>query len=195
MTQNRPKHQWTQEEKDYIRVNYQGNQQSAKSLAATIGVSDTAVKGQLSAMSVRRRAPHRRWTKQDEQQLETLAHTHPPHVIAKKMNRSTDAVIVRMKKRRLLRRNRDAWYTATDAAQVLGRDPKWVTSQIANGKLKASKHHQGSEKANGTGQSPWHIRPKDLKNFIRAYPQDLQGRNIDIVAVVDLLAGVTSSAA
>ena len=141
-------------------------------------------------MSVTKRGPYQRWSKHDEQTLAKLAHRQPPHIIAKKMGRSTNSVIVRMKQRRISRRNRDGWYTASDAAQILGCDNKWIVRRINDGSLKARRHHLGAPPANGAGQNPWHIREKDLRNFIRQFPQDLQGRNVDVTAIVDILAGL-----
>lgn len=184
------KHTWTEDERQILRSQYQGNRASVERLATAIGVTPAAVRGQLSAMGVRKKAPRQRWSKDDDRKLEQLAHTHPPHVIAKKMGRSTTAVTVRIKVKGYSRRDRDGWYTATDVARILGHDPKWVTRRIEAGQLRAVKHHRNSERANGTGQHPWRITAAALRNFIRTYPQDLQGRNMDVVAVVDLIAGL-----
>ena len=35
----------------------------------------------------------------------------------------------------------------------------------------------------------WHIDQRDLKTFIRRYRQDLDGRNVDRITIVGLLAG------
>ena len=35
----------------------------------------------------------------------------------------------------------------------------------------------------------WHIDQRDLKTIIRRYPQDLDGRNVDLITIVGLLAG------
>ena len=35
----------------------------------------------------------------------------------------------------------------------------------------------------------WHIDQRDLKTIIRRYRQDLDGRNVDRITIVGLLAG------
>ncbi|MBA7471828.1 hypothetical protein ES707_07140 [subsurface metagenome] len=38
--------------------------------------------------------------------------------------------------------------------------------------------------------SAWHIEEHDLVQFIRKHPQELVGCNIDIIMIVELLAGI-----
>ena len=39
----------------------------------------------------------------------------------------------------------------------------------------------------------WHIAEKDLRAYIRRYPEELNGRNVDLIAIVEILAGILTT--
>ena len=103
------------------------------------------------------------------------------------MKRSVNSVNVRMKRLGLKKADRVGWYTLREVCEILGRDHRWVRKRIETGALLAQRHH-------GLHKTPdkcmWCIGAKALRNFIRRYPQDLDGRNVDLITVVHLLAGL-----
>lgn len=47
-------------------------------------------------------------------------------------------------------------------------------------------------KNNGEKVHAWHIEEKTIRDFLRRYPEELNARNVDMIMVVDILAGVTN---
>jgi len=86
---------------------------------------------------------------------------------------------------------REGWFTKREVCEILAHDHKWVQARIDSGALKAT-YHYGSRPTQ-KGMSAWHIREHDLVQFIRRYPQELMGCNIDIIMIVELLAGITNN--
>ena len=74
------------------------------------------------------------------------------------------------------------------SAKSLAKITNGSKAGSSDGSLRASWHH-GLQPQN-TGQSAWHIKEADVKGFLRRHPEELNGRNVDLVAVVDILAGI-----
>ena len=89
---------------------------------------------------------------------------------------------VRSRHLRLPEREEPGWYTAQEASEILGADRQWVERRIQNGTLPAS----GDNPGDNSGPQ---IKQEDLRAFIRRHPQDLMGRNTDIVRIVEILTG------
>ena len=184
----RSRHNWTQPERDFIRLNYQGSIESRRYLASVLKVSDHAVAGQIARMGLCRRTSRTKWTPDEDEVLRTLLPKHSHIKVAKIMHRSVNAVVVRAKRLEVSRRERDDWFTLADASQILGVDHRWIATRISNGTLKASLHYPGAK----SDDSPraHHISRSNLRNFIRRYPEELNANNLDLISVVDLLSGV-----
>ena len=105
------------------------------------------------------------------------------------MKRSRVAVLVKAKKLKLPKNNRDGWYTEQDVAEILGMASRTVQGRIKEGLLTATSHDSTRPPRKGKS-APWHISKASLVNYIRTYPKDLVGRNVDIIVIVDLLSGV-----
>jgi hypothetical protein len=179
-------HHWTSEEEMIVRRDYKGTDKSAELIAAKLGVSFHAVKNKAQQLGIN--PVLGRWTRHEEEMLEDMAGKYSPNVIAQKMRRSPNAIVVRMK-RLHLSRARDGWYTKKDACVILGVDDHWIQRRIDDGKLKATYHIPGCKPKQRCGYM-WHITKDDLKDFIRRYPEELTGRNLDVVQFVEVLAGV-----
>ena len=52
-----PQHRWTDEEKEIVRRDYAHSRQSAKEIGARLGVTEFAVKGQVSMMGLGNHEP------------------------------------------------------------------------------------------------------------------------------------------
>ena len=142
-------------------------------------------------MGIAKSDDRRPWTPQEKEKLAKLIPHFCPRVIAKMMHRSLNSVVVMGKRLNCNRRYREGWFTKREACEILGHDHKWVQRRIDSGALKASYHydHRPSQK----GMSAWHIEEADLVKYIRGYPQELVGCNIDIIMIVEILAGVINS--
>ena len=187
-TPGRKNHRWTQEELEIIKRDYQGTTKSRLAIAERLGVTQFAVAGQIARLGLCQTSDRKRWTPEEDGRLAELVFTLSMTQVAKEMNRSINAVTIRAKRLKLSRRIRNDWYTLNEVTEILGKDHHWVRRRIDDGRLKATPHYDRVPQA--TGGSSWHINRKDLKAFLQAYPHELNGRNVDLVAIVDILAGL-----
>ena len=107
------------------------------------------------------------------------------------MHRSLNSVVVMAKRINAPRRYREGWFTKREVCEILAHDHKWVQARIESGALKATYHYE--ERPTQKGMSAWHIQEHDLVEFIRKHPQELMGCNIDIIMIVELLAGIINN--
>lgn len=186
-----PKHKWTDEEREIVRRDYRGNRQSAEAIAVHLGVSYYGVKGQVQKMGISFQDRHF-WTPEQDDMLRELIPRYSVHTISKRMHRSINSIVVRSKRLRLRRRVREGWYTKVEVCEILGVDHYWLQKRIDSRALRATWHTE-SRPMQGGGAC-WHIMEEDLKHYIRAYPQELIGRNVDIIQIVEILVGLKNSA-
>ena len=156
-----------------------------------MGVSENAVAGQISNMGIAKRDDRRPWAPAEKERLAELIHQYCPRRIAKLMHRSLNSVVVMSKRLHASRRVRDGWFTKREVCEILGHDHKWVQRRIDNGALKASYHY--GHRPRKLGHSAWHITESSLRDFIRRYPEELTGTNVDLIMIVDIVAGVANS--
>jgi len=181
-------HKWTDEEREVIRCGYCHTKRSKDELAARLGTTRQAVAAQVQLLGITRQVG-RAWTDAEDRKLIKLLESHCPQYVAKMMHRSVSSVVSRSKRLGVRRRMRDSWFTEKDVGTILGHSCRWVRKRIDEGKLKAT-YHNGHHPS-GKGLSMWHIEESDLREFIRTYPQELTGRNVDMIMLVDILAGVS----
>ena len=183
-------HKWTAQELDIVRREYAGSNSSAQAIAHKIGVSLFAVKGQVQKMGLAKITDRRKWSADEDNRLRELLDVHPPIQVARRMKRSVNSIVVRSKRLQISRRDRSGWYSKREVCDILGVGHKWVQRRIDDGSLPASSHYGGPVQQNGACM--WHIKEGGLREFIRRYPQELNGRNVDLIAVVDILVGITA---
>lgn len=183
------RHRWTPEEDDYVRVHYEGTFRSCEAIARVLERTPYAVKARVSTLGLAKITDRKPWTAAEVDRLQILLEQYAVLTVARKMKRSVNAVSVKAKVLGFSRRNRSGWYTKAEVCTILGKDHKWVQRRIDDGSLEASWHNGRHPRQPGSGM--WHIGEKSLKAFIRRYPDELNGRNVDFVAIVDILAGIT----
>lgn len=181
-----PKHKWTEEERAIVRRDYAGTYESARIIAEKLGVTMFAVKGQIQHMGITFYR-HRPWSDDELETLGELVHKHSCSQVAKMMHRSPTAVRIKAIRLKLSPCQRDGWYTLQDVCQILGVDHKKVKRWIDQGVLTGRLHDEHAPARTG---AMLHVEEDDLRAFIRRYPQELVGRNVDIIQIVDLLAGL-----
>ena len=157
-------------------------------LAARLGRSKSSVKAKASTLGITRPRGFRPWTPREDDVLRELAGRLTDRKIAKKLSRSVVAVRTRAYRIGVSWRDRE-WYTAQEAAAIMGVDPHWVGKRIQEGTLAAQRNPESGSRDNPQTMT-WRIDRKDLRAFIRRYPQELTGRNVDIVQIVDILTGL-----
>ena len=187
------KHKWTDEERDIVRREYNGTNQRSEQIAAKLSytagdkITLFAVKGQAAKMGIMQdKSPD--WTEKEIEKLTEMIGSYSPFTIAKRLNRSLNAVVAKSKRIGLSRRVREGWFTKKEVCEIMGVDHKKIQGYIDRGELKASYHSNVKPKQNGG--ACWHINQVDLIDFIKVNADEFMGRNVDLVMVVWLLSGM-----
>lgn len=176
-----PKHKWQEHEIDIVRRDYKGTNRSADLIASKLGVTRCAVKGQVQRLGIAmNKSP--RWTEKEIELLEELIHKNSVTTIARRLNRSINAVTVKAKRLKLNLRSRDDWFNKKEVTEICGVDHKKVQTWIDSDALKASYHN--GHRPSKNGMAMWHIEAKDFKRFLLNYSSELLGRNTDIQQII-----------
>ncbi len=186
----RKNHNWTDDDRDLIRRYYKHTHKSRQFIARMLGVTEYGVAGQIAFMGLGKSDDRHPWSRKEDERLADLMGKYCPRRVAKIMHRSLNSVVVRSKRINISRRDRDGWYTKREVCEILAHDHKWVQARIDREALVASYHYD--ERPTKLGGSAWHIAEEDLVDFLRKYPQELIGCNIDIITIVHLLTGVVA---
>jgi len=177
-------HRWTDGDRDFVRANYTGHRASCEHIAATLHVSWLAVRAQVQKLGIAR-IVRKYWRPEEDERLGRLIHQYRPEVVARMMHRGLNSVVLRAKRLHYSRRVRDGWFTKKEVCEILGEDHHWVQHRIDSGALKASYHY--GHRPGKKGGAAWHIDERDLREFIIKYPDELTGRNVDMVILMDIV--------
>ena len=192
----RQNHKWTDEERAIIRRDYKHSRASCQQLAEYLSretgdrITAFAVRGQVTSMGIAKSDDRHPWNPEEDAKLMELIPTFCPRVVARKMHRSINSVVVRSKRLNISWRVRNGWFTKSELMEILGHDHKWIQRRIDSGAIKATYHYD--YRPTQLGGSAWHITEADLKKFIKTYPEELMGCNIDIITIVNILSGVSN---
>ncbi len=187
------KHHWTEEEKEIVRTGYKGTKESMREIVNKIwqelGVKVTllAVRCQVHTMGLCKETGRKSWDESQDGRLRELAGKYAVITIARKMNRSISSVVNRLKELEIYRREcRNGWYTKKAVCEILGIDHKMIQQFIDLGMLRASYHHE-HKPSQRDGARTWHIEEEAVASFIRRHPEELTGRNVDLIQIVQIL--------
>jgi hypothetical protein len=179
-------HIWTEQEDDYIRRHYKQSNESAREIATVLKLTPHQVKGRAHVMGLGKKTGHTRyWTPEEDAELKRLVHRYAITTISNKINRSPNAIKVRLTRMKLCLRSRDGWYTKKDCCEILGIDHHTLQPFLDSGALKATYHNGKKPQKNGLAM--WHIEGKDLREFIIKYCQHFNGRNVNLIKIIDLV--------
>ena len=181
-------HKWTDEEREIIRRDFRQTSASQRELANRLGVTGPQVAHQIARMGLGKRSDRRPWTPEENSRLLDLIEEKSTVQIAKSMRRTVNAVVVQAKRLNASPRNRAGWYTMREVCEILGMDHHWLSRRIENGSLQATRQNGGTPE-DDKGRM-WRIEEKNLRQFIRRHPHELNGRNVDLVHLVDILIGL-----
>ena len=185
---HRPQHHWTDDEIEIVLRDYRHTRRSAREIGARFEVSEHSVRGLVSRKGMCRNTNRRAWSPAQDERLRSLLERYAAQTTATKMHRSVNSVVVRAKCLGILRRSRSGWYTKRDVCLILGVAHHWLPRRIDSGALRAPWHD--GRRPSWAGNAQWDIAQEDLRRFMRRYPEELQGRNLDVVQVVEILVGV-----
>ena len=191
-----PRIKFTDEIKDFIRLNYQHTRTSAQAIAdhlnATLGwkLNYWSIEAQAVKMGIVYAKPHH-WDDQQDTVLRKLLPRYSPMMIAKLMTKqfgvpiSEIAVVVRSKRIAASRRKRD-WYTKMEVCEIMGVDHHTLDPYIAAKKLRVETHG-----AYGTARRKnlmmQRIERADFADFIIKQAENFRGRNVDLIRLVEVL--------
>jgi len=180
-------HRWIEEEDEIIRRDYKHTKASKIEIAGRLGVSWQAVNGRIQKMGLAKRTDRMvRWDERQDEQLMELMCRYSPFTVARKMHRSVNSVVVRLKRLHGSRLARNGWYTKREVCEILGMDHKWVQRRIDSGAIEATYHY--GRRPGKKGMSAWHIEEKDLRDYLIKSSIELNGRNVDLPIIVDIVA-------
>jgi hypothetical protein len=128
------------------------------------------------------------WTESEKESLAELISRFPPGIVAQKLHRSVNAVVVKAKRLGYSRRARDGWYTKREVSVILGVDHHKIQQWADQGWLQMKPHNPGSIPQKDGGAC-WEVTESDLKEFITYHADELFGRNVDIWQIVNILTG------
>jgi hypothetical protein len=171
---------WEEHEKEYIRLHYKGTDASKLDMAKALGRTRGSVDHCVRMMGLQKYRCNL-WKPSDDEYLKENVGRYSVQIIANRLHRSPNAVVIRLKMLKLHRRNKDGWYSTKEIADIFGCSAGHVRGLIESGKLIAERHGIG-----GAGNM-WEVRRAAAKNFICRYPDELQNRNVDILQFVDIL--------
>ena len=181
--QNAPRHNWTDQQEEILRRDFLGTRESKERIARELGLTPDQVQSKVNKLGLTTLNDRRPWTHPEDDRLRELTGRLSLNQIARAMNRTQHSIRVRSARLSISRLDRDAWYTLQETSEILGKHKSWVKKRMESGVLRASHHNQ-------QGNSKWHIESKDLREFIRLYCHELNGRNVDLVQIVNILTGV-----
>lgn len=182
-------HSWTEEEDSLLRREYRYTLRSLKDLALKVGATRDSVRQRLTRLGLLRLTVLK-WTPEEQRYLEENYSRLSVTVISRRLHRSPNAVAGKAHRLEVTNRVRSGWFTMQEAAQVLGVDQGWLHRRMNNGFRFKIKPHNPERSPKQGSYAPWHISERSLRNFIRKYPEELTGHNVDFVMLVDILAGV-----
>lgn len=180
------RHVWTPDELEVVRAEYEGTDASAERIAAKVGVTFFAVKGQVQRLGLSKPSG-RPWTREEEDRVMADVERLGVYKAARRNNRTHHSVRHRMNKRGMSTRDHSGWFNQREVCDLLGVNHAWVTRRIESGVLKGEVHYP-ARRPSGVGV--WRITEKSLRSFIRRYPEELNGRNVDMLLLVDILVGI-----
>lgn len=182
-------HHWTEEDDMYIRSRYTYTIESLRELGRHFGVSENSIRQRLTRLGILRQSV--RWSASELQYLEENYDKYPNRVLAKKLHKSVNSITAKARRLRVKKMNRDGWFTETDVAKIFGVDVGWITRRLKSGQCNLEMRPFDTDKPPSQGHyNSWKISEKALRDFIRKYPEELTGCNVDFVMLVDILAGV-----
>lgn len=184
-------HHWTEDEDVILRRDYRHSVASLRDLGVHFGVSENAIRQRLNRMGILRQGV--KWSDKDIQYLTENYAKLSPRVIAKRLHKSVNTVVAKAHRLHITNRARDGWFTKNEIAEIFGVDQGWINRRINGRGLRLDIEPYDPERMPSKGSyASWRISERALREFIRRYPEELTGLNVDFVMLVDILAGVKS---
>lgn len=185
-------HHWSEREDVILRRDYRHSVESLRELALRFGVTEGAVRQRLTRMGILRQAV--RWSPKEEEYLRENYGKISSRVMSERLGKSRNTVVKKAHRLGVSSRVRDGWFTKKEVAEIFGVDQGWINRRINGRGLKFEIEPYDPNRVPKQGSyAPWRISEGALCDFIRRYPEELTGLNVDFVMLVDILAGIKIS--
>jgi hypothetical protein len=186
--QAKAKYQWHPEYEAYLRAQYHGGLnrrfQVLNRMMREIGLPRWYIKRQAARLGLTMRTDRRPWTAAEMDLLERLVGRLSTATIAKRLHRPESSVVNKLKRIGTSRRVRNG-YTMRDLEMCLGEDHHKIQQWIASGWLRDTL--QGTRRHDGNANDIHRIREKDILNFIKNHPQEINLGKVDQTWFLDLV--------
>jgi hypothetical protein len=184
----RLKYVWLPQHDAYMRVHYHGGLHQRgriiKELMRQTGFPRWYVKRQAQRLGLTMHPDRRPWTEQELKTLDKLLGKVSAGTIAKRLCRTESSVVMKIKALGYSRRVSEG-YTMRDLELCLGADHHKIQKWIVAGWLRDG--FQGTGRRNGNGHDIHRIGDKQVLNFIKTHPQEINLGKVDQIWFLDLI--------
>lgn len=184
----KPKYIWRPEYDAYLKAHYFGGLnrrfQVLNRMIHLTGLPRWYIKRQAARLGLTMHMDRRPWTQAELLVLEDLVGSASAATIAKRLRRPVSSIVNKCKRLRISRRVRDG-YTMRDLELCLGEDHRKISGWIKDGWLRDTL--QGTHRHDGNGTDIHRIHERDILNFIKNHPQEINLGKVDQMWFLDLV--------
>ena len=179
---------WRPEYDAYLKAQYFGGLnrrfQVLNRMMRLTGLPRWYIKHQAARLGLTMHIDRKIWTRHELDVLDDMAGRVSAVTIAKRLHRPVSSVVNKCKHMRISRRVRNG-YTMRDLELCLGEDHHKIAGWIKNGWLQD--RLQGTRRHDGNGRDVHRIREKDILDFLRKHPQEINLGKVDQTWFLDLV--------
>ena len=184
----RLKYAWRPEYDAFLKAQYFGGVNRRfrvlNRMVRLTGLPRWYIKRQAARLGLTMRIDRKTWTRREMDLLEKLVGRLSSATIAKRLHRPESSIVNKLKRMGTSRRVRDG-YTMRELELCLGEDHHKIADWIKKGWLQDQL--QGTHRHHGNGNDIHRIREKEILNFIRNHPQELNLGKVDQTWFLDLV--------
>ena len=182
------KYNWLPQHDAYLRAHYHGGLhrrgRAIKELMRQTGFPRWYVKRQAQRLGLTMHPDRRPWTPVEMETLDKLLGKVSAATIAKRLKRTETSVVMKIKSLGHSRRVTEG-YTIRDLELRLGEDHRNIRKWVERGWLRDG--FQGGRRNNGNGNDIHRFSDRQILNFIKSYPKEINLGKVDQVWFLDLV--------
>lgn len=182
------KYVWRPEYDDYLKAHYYGGLnrrfQVLNRMIRETGLPRWYIKKRAAHLGLTMHQDKRPWTAAEEEIIGRLVGKVSALTIAKRLKRAEVSVVLKIKRTGVSRRVRNG-YTMRDLEDCLGEEHHKIQRWIENGWLQD--RLQGTRRHDGNRRDIHRLREKDILDFIRRHPEELNLGKVDPLWFLDLV--------
>jgi hypothetical protein len=184
----KPKYTWRPEYDAYLKAQYFGGLNRRfrvlNRMIRLTGLPRWYIKRQAARLGLTMQMDRQPWTRAELDVLDELVGRVSVATIAKRLHRPVSSVANKLKRLQISRRVREG-YTMRDLELCLGEDHRKICGWIKKGWLED--RLQGTRRHDGNGMDIHRIREKDILDFLRNHPQEINLGKVDQTWFLDMV--------